>query len=124
MTNALDSETARLQGPGALPDMGRRKLLVAATGIAGGAGIVAASIPFVISMAPSERARAGGAPIDVDFVRLGPGEQLTTEWQGKPVWILHLSTRGRTAGSGFRVARGLFLPVPRLQVRLGRQGLS
>ena len=59
-----------------------------ATGVVGGAGIAAASIPFVVSMAPSERARARGAPVDADFTRLGPGEQLTVEWRGQPVWIL------------------------------------
>lgn len=75
------------QNPDALPDIGRRKLLIAATGIVGGAGVAAASIPFVVSMTPSERARAGGAPVEV-FAKLGPGEQLTVEWRGKPVWIL------------------------------------
>jgi len=75
------------QNPDALPDIERRKLLIAATGIAGSAGVAAASIPFVVSMAPSERARAGGAPVEV-FAKLGPGEQLTVEWRGKPVWIL------------------------------------
>ena len=72
----------------ALPNPERRKLLAAATGIVGGAGVAAAAVPFVISMTPSERARAGGAPVDVEFARLWPGEQLTAEWRGKPVWIL------------------------------------
>lgn len=76
-----------VQKPDTRPDIERRKLLIAATGVAGGAGVAAASIPFVISMTPSERARAGGAPVDV-FARLRPGEQLTVEWRGKPVWIL------------------------------------
>lgn len=66
----------------------RRKLLVAATGILGGAGIAAASIPFIASMTPSERARAAGAPVEANFAGLGSGEQLTVEWRGKPVWIL------------------------------------
>ncbi|MBI3916091.1 MAG: ubiquinol-cytochrome c reductase iron-sulfur subunit [Betaproteobacteria bacterium] len=73
----------------AAPDADRRKLLTAATGLVGAAGLAAASLPFVASMSPSERARAGGAPVDVDFARLGPGESLTGEWRGKPVWILH-----------------------------------
>lgn len=88
MTNTLDSETVGSESPDALPDIGRRKLLIAATGIVGGAGLAAASIPFVVSMTPSERARAGGAPVDADFAKLGPGEQLTVEWRGKPLWIL------------------------------------
>jgi len=44
----------------------RRKLLVAATGAVGSAGLAAASIPFIASMNPSERARAGGAPVDAN----------------------------------------------------------
>lgn len=74
--------------PDTVPDSERRQLLAAATGVIGGAGIAMASIPFVVSMNPSERARAGGAPIDVEFSRLEPGEQLTAEWRGKPLWIL------------------------------------
>ena len=73
----------------AAPDADRRKPLTAATGLVGAAGLAAASIPFVASMSPSERTRAGGAPVNVDFARLGPGELLTGEWRGKPVWILH-----------------------------------
>ncbi len=73
----------------AAPDADRRRLLTAATGLAGAAGLAAASIPFVASMKPSERARARGAPVEADFAKLGPGEQLTVEWRGRPVWILH-----------------------------------
>ncbi len=71
-----------------LTNVERRKLLVAATGAIGGAGLAAASIPFVTSMNPSERARAGGAPVDADFAKLAAGEQVTFEWRGKPLWIL------------------------------------
>jgi len=88
VTDTLTPETAGPQGPDGSPDTGRRKLLAAATGIIGGAGIAAASIPFVVSMMPSERARAGGAPVDADFSRLEPGQQLTVEWRGKPAWVL------------------------------------
>lgn len=88
MKDAPHSETAGSQDPGAVPDTSRRKLLVAATAIAGGAGIAATSIPFITSMMPSERARAAGAPVDANFAKLDPGQQLTVEWRGKPVWIL------------------------------------
>ena len=40
-------------------------------------------------MAPSERVRSAGEPVEVDFPKLAPGELMTLEWQGKPVWILH-----------------------------------
>lgn len=83
-----DAETSSPRNPDAVADPGRRKLLTAATGIVGGVGIAAASIPFLGSMLPSERARAAGAPVGADFAGLDPGKQLTVEWRGKPVWIL------------------------------------
>lgn len=69
-------------------DLSKRRFLLAATTVAGGAVVAGAAVPFVASMLPSERAKAGGAPVDVDFVNLAPGEQITVEWRGKPVWIL------------------------------------
>lgn len=88
MTDTINSETFGPQDPDAPPDAKRRKVLAAATGIVGGAGIAAASIPFVVSMTPSERARAAGAPVEANVARLRPGEQMTVEWRGRPVWIL------------------------------------
>lgn len=70
-------------------DPERRKILLAATSAAGGVALAAASVPFIASMKPSERARAAGAPVEADFSRLEPGAQTTVEWRGKPVWILH-----------------------------------
>jgi len=69
-------------------DCGRRRLLVA-TSVAGGVGGIAATIPFVATFAPSERAKSAGAPVEVDISKLAPGEMLTVEWRGKPVWIIH-----------------------------------
>ena len=63
-------------------------MLVAASTIAGGVATVAAGVPFVASMLPSERAKAAGAPVEVDISQLAPGERMTVEWQGKPVWIV------------------------------------
>lgn len=68
-------------------DCGRRNLLVA-TACAGGVAGLAVAVPFLTSMAPSERAKAAGAPVEVDVSKLAPGEMTTVEWQGKPVWIL------------------------------------
>jgi ubiquinol-cytochrome c reductase iron-sulfur subunit len=70
------------------PDQGRRCMLVAASTVAGGVAAVASGVPFVASMLPSERARAAGAPVEVDVSQLAPGERMTVEWQGKPVWIV------------------------------------
>jgi ubiquinol-cytochrome c reductase iron-sulfur subunit len=68
-------------------DCGRRRLLVA-TASAGGAATVVAAVPFVASFAPSERAKAAGAPVEADISKLAPGEMMTVEWRGKPVWII------------------------------------
>jgi ubiquinol-cytochrome c reductase iron-sulfur subunit len=65
----------------------RRKLVVA-TSVVGGAAGLGAAAPFVASMWPSERARAAGAPIEVDVSRIAPGELAVFEWRGKPVWVL------------------------------------
>jgi ubiquinol-cytochrome c reductase iron-sulfur subunit len=65
-----------------------RRRLVVATSAVGGIAAVGAVIPFVASMAPSERARSAGAPVEADLSRLEPGQLVTVEWRGKPVWIL------------------------------------
>jgi ubiquinol-cytochrome c reductase iron-sulfur subunit len=65
-----------------------RRTWVAITCGAGAVGGVATAIPFVSTFAPSERARAAGAPVRVDISALQPGEQMTVEWRGKPVWIV------------------------------------
>ena len=71
-------------------DCGRRRLIVA-TAAVGGAGVVTALVPFVSSMLPSERAKAAGAPVEVDIGSIGPGQMITVEWRGKPVWIFNRS---------------------------------
>ncbi len=69
-------------------DCGRRRLLVATASVGGVAG-VAAAIPFVASMTPSERAKSAGAPVEADISKLAAGQMMTVEWRGKPVWIIH-----------------------------------
>ena len=69
-------------------DCGRRRLIVA-TAAVGGAGAVTAMVPFLSSMLPSERARAAGAPVEVDVGNLAPGQLITVEWRGKPVWVFN-----------------------------------
>ena len=69
-------------------DGSRRRLLVATAAVGGVAG-VAVAVPFVASMLPSERAKAAGAPVEVDISKLAPGEMMTVEWRGKPVWIIN-----------------------------------
>ncbi|MFV1973240.1 MAG: ubiquinol-cytochrome c reductase iron-sulfur subunit [Thiohalobacterales bacterium] len=70
-------------------DSGKRRFLVAATTLVGGVGVAFVAVPFISSMQPSAKARAAGAPVRVDFSRLEPGQKLTVEWRGKPVWIVN-----------------------------------
>jgi len=65
-----------------------RRNLVVATSVVGGVASVGAAVPFVTSMWPSERAKAAGAPVEVDISSVAPGELKVVEWRGKPVWIL------------------------------------
>jgi ubiquinol-cytochrome c reductase iron-sulfur subunit len=68
-------------------DASKRTWLIA-SGCAGVVGGAFTAVPFVSSMQPSERAKAAGAPVEVDISALRPGEKMTVEWRGKPVWIL------------------------------------
>jgi ubiquinol-cytochrome c reductase iron-sulfur subunit len=65
-----------------------RRNLVVATSVMGGAASVGAAVPFVTSMWPSERAKAAGAPVEVDISGIAPGELKVVEWRGKPVWVI------------------------------------
>ncbi|HUR88466.1 MAG TPA: ubiquinol-cytochrome c reductase iron-sulfur subunit [Ramlibacter sp.] len=68
-------------------DASKRTWLIAST-CAGVGGGVATAWPFLASLQPSERAKAAGAPVEVDISALKPGEKMTVEWRGKPVWIV------------------------------------
>ena len=67
----------------------KRRFLLAATTVVGGIGVVAATAPFLISMVPSERAKAAGAPVDIDIAKLEPGQKIDVEWRGKVVWVIN-----------------------------------
>jgi len=66
----------------------RRRFLIAATGVVGGLGAVAAATPFVMSFWPSERAKAAGAPVEVDITKIEAGQKIDVEWRGKVVWLI------------------------------------
>ena len=70
-----------------LVDPGRRTWVAITVG-AGAIGGIAAAVPFVASMLPSERAKAAGAPVEVDVSNLEPGQKMVVEWRGKPVWVV------------------------------------
>jgi ubiquinol-cytochrome c reductase iron-sulfur subunit len=65
-----------------------RRTWIAITCGAGTVGGAAVAVPFISTFAPSERARAAGAAVEVDISGLRPGERVTTEWRGKPVWVM------------------------------------
>lgn len=69
-------------------DNGKRTWLIASS-CAGVVGTGFAAVPFVSSFEPSARARAAGGPVEADISGLQPGEMMTVEWRGKPVWIVH-----------------------------------
>lgn len=74
--------------PDATPDDPQRRTWLLATAAGGGVAVVATAVPFVSTLAPSERARAAGGPVEVDLSDLPPGGSKTVEWRGKPVWIM------------------------------------
>jgi ubiquinol-cytochrome c reductase iron-sulfur subunit len=68
-------------------DKSRRQWLIA-TSVVGGAGAAAVALPLVSTFAPSEKAKAAGAPVEMDIAGMQPGEMRTVEWRGKPVWVV------------------------------------
>ena len=70
-------------------DNGKRRFLIAATTAVGGVAGVAVLAPFVMSMMPSQRAKAAGAPVEIDISKIEPGMLLAVAWQGKPVWVVN-----------------------------------
>lgn len=70
-------------------DADKRQFLVMATAGIGAVGAAAVALPFIGSMLPSERAKAAGAPVEVDISKIAPGAMITAEWRGKPVWLIN-----------------------------------
>lgn len=69
-------------------NQGRRRFLTGATCVVGAAGVVGAAVPFVGSWNPSAKAKAAGAPVKANIGQIEPGQMITVEWRGKPVYIL------------------------------------
>jgi len=69
-------------------DRGRRQLLTVATTLTGAVGVAFAAAPFLASWKPSARAKALGAPVEIDIGKLEPGAMLKIEWRGRPVWVV------------------------------------
>lgn len=68
-------------------NIGRRRVLTALTSAVGAAGVIGAAVPFVGSWNPSARAKAAGAPVSINISKLEPGQMITVEWRGKPVYV-------------------------------------
>lgn len=78
----------------------RRKFLLGATSVVGGAGVVGAAIPFVSSWQPSAKAKAAGAPVKVNISKLEIGARMVVEWRGKPVYIVRRTNETLAALNG------------------------
>ncbi len=72
-------------------DEKRRRFLTQTTSVVGGVGVLLAAVPFASSFQPSERAKAVGAPVEVDISKLEEGQRIIEKWRGKPVWIVRRS---------------------------------
>lgn len=70
-------------------DQDRRGFLTFATVATGAVGVAFTAVPFIASWSPSERARAAGAPVEVDLSKIEPGQMLTVIYRKKPMYILH-----------------------------------
>ncbi len=64
-------------------------MLTAATSVVGAVGAGYVVYPFLAAWAPSEKAKAAGAPVEADISKLEPGQMLRVKWRGKPVWIVY-----------------------------------
>jgi ubiquinol-cytochrome c reductase iron-sulfur subunit len=69
-------------------DHSRRRLLTAATVGTGAIGVAFAAVPFLASWKPSARAKALGAPVEVDASKLEAGQMLKVVWRGQPVFVV------------------------------------
>ena len=94
-------------------DKGRRQLLTAATTLTGAAGVAFAAVPFLASWKPSARAKALGAPVEIDISKLEPGAMLKIEWRGKPVLVVRRTTEMIDGSAGTTTA--LRTRVPKIR---------
>ena len=69
-------------------DVGRRRFLTLSTTVVGAVGAAFAAVPFVMSLRPSERAKALGAPVQIDISKLEPGQMVIAVWRRQPVWVV------------------------------------
>jgi len=85
---------------GSTPNDPSKRTWIITSSCVGAAGALATAVPFVSSFQPSERAKAAGAAVEVDISSIKPGEKLTVEWRGKPVWIVRRTPEQLAALAG------------------------
>eukprot|EP01036_Dinobryon_divergens_P002941 gene2941-3865_t len=83
----MTQASANTAPSGAPMDKDKRNWIIG-TAAVGGVGVACVAVPFVSTFSPSERAKAAGASVEVDISSIKPGEKITVEWRGKPVWIV------------------------------------
>ena len=81
--------------PKSPPNPIRRQLLTSITSFLGLVGVIFAAIPFLSAFRPSARAEAAGAPVKVNISKLTPGELMTVEWRGMPVFVYKVSSEAQ-----------------------------
>src|SRR3984885_375972 len=69
-------------------DLSLRKFLTNATRATGAGGAVFVAVPFVESWTPSERARALGAPTELDVTKIDPGQMTIVTWRRQPIYVV------------------------------------
>lgn len=68
-------------------DLKKRRFLTQATSVVGAVGVGFVAVPFLSSWMPSARAKAAGAPIDIDISKLEEGQLVRVLWRKQPVWV-------------------------------------
>jgi len=81
-------------------DAGRRHFLTVATVATGAVGAAFVAVPFLASWKPSARAKAMGAPVEVDVAKLDPGAMLKVEWRGKAIYVVNRTPKMLTEIEG------------------------
>lgn len=90
---------------GAPVDQSRRSFLTMATTATGVLGAAFAAVPFIASWSPSERARALGAPVELDISKIEAGQMVTLTWRKQAIYVVHRTAEmvGTLAGHDVRL---------------------
>jgi len=70
-------------------DRSKRQFLTTALTVVGAVGTGYIAVPFLSQMQPSTKAKAAGAPVEIDISKMETGQLIRAAWRGKPVWVLN-----------------------------------